>query len=80
MLLNFTFCFLFIAKVKILCLKFQFLTVIQLSPAAPAAAQTTPERPSLPAVRTAVAAARITAHWPTSPLVVFVGAGSAPPL
>ncbi len=50
----------------------------ELSPAAPAAALTAPERPSLTAVGTTVAAARIAAHWPTSPLVVVVEAGSAP--
>jgi hypothetical protein len=35
----------------------------ELSPAAPTAALTAPERPSLPTVGTTVAAARIAAHW-----------------
>ncbi len=52
----------------------------ELSPAAPAAELTASERPSLPTVGTTVAAARIAAHWPTSPLVGVVEAGSAPPL
>ncbi len=52
----------------------------ELSPAAPAAALTASERPSLPTVGTTVAAACIAAHWPTSPLVGVVEAGSAPPL
>jgi hypothetical protein len=41
--------------------------ISELSPAAPAAALTAPERPSLPTVGTTVAAARIAAHWHTSP-------------
>jgi hypothetical protein len=52
----------------------------ELSPAAPAATLTAPERPSLPPVGSAVASAHIAVQRPTSPLVVVLGAGSAPPL
>jgi hypothetical protein len=51
------------------------------SPAAPSTALAAPERPSLPTVGTTVTAARVAAHWRTSPLVVVVvEAGSAAPL
>ncbi len=61
---------------------FSFLYCFQdFSPAAPSAALAAPVRPYLATVGTPVAAARVAAHWRSSPLVVVVvGAGSAPPL
>jgi hypothetical protein len=61
---------------------FSFLYCFQVfSPAAPSAALAAPERPYLATVGTPVAAARVAAHWRSSPLVVVVvGAGSAPTL
>jgi hypothetical protein len=56
------------SKIKILRLKFHSFTIdvfkkllLELSPAAPAAALTAPEQPSLPPVGTTVAAERIAA-------------------
>jgi hypothetical protein len=82
--LNFT--VFILSKIKILRLGYHFVTIdvfklfSELSPAAPAATLAAPERPSLPTVGTTVTAARIAAHWPPSPLVGVVEAGSAPPL
>jgi hypothetical protein len=52
----------------------------ELLPAAPAATLAASVRPSLPTVGTTVAAARIAAHWSTSPLGRVVKAGSSPTL
>ena len=82
--LNFT--VFILSKIKILPLMYHSVTIdflklfSELSPAAPAATLAAPERPSLPTVGTTVAAARIAAHWPTSPLGSVVEAGSAPKL
>jgi hypothetical protein len=51
-----------------------------LSPAAPSATLAAPGRPYLSTVGAPVAAARVAEHWHSSPLVVVVGAGTAPPL
>jgi hypothetical protein len=51
-----------------------------ISPAAPSAALATPRRPHLSTAGAPVAAARVAAHWRSSPLVVVVGSGAAPPL
>ena len=78
----------FISEIDKVPLPFHFLigfffssTAIQiLSPAAPSAALAAPRRPHLSTAGAPVAATRVAAHWRSSPLVVVVGSGAAPPL